>query len=293
MKKESLKKEVKILKEFKKRIKEIYVENKFLKISFKVNVFLFYIVALSVILQATVISNPIFNFVNIGFSAYILLNFTIIGWFSTEFYYKRLKVFEFDIELNKNKSSISRIIDLSSPSFIFHSILISFASVLIFVFQLLTTFEEITIVGEIGIIAIHLLLIPAFVRMFETILEVMDRMKKLMNHYLVSQFESMAYLFDDAKFDKNYTHLIFEEYNLVSRNSIFLVLAKHFSDEDKEEIKRINELILERYKHLWMVYTELYRLFRDQKNFENKRLMKLLRINLISFLYIWEDFFKF
>ncbi|QGS52410.1 hypothetical protein [Spiroplasma tabanidicola] len=290
-----------IIAKCEKNIKQLYTQSKKTYRNFLYNIILFIILFAVVIINEIVFKHNLkvklkVNYVCIAFFIYLIFIFTIIGWFSTEYYYNNLKVFEYDINLKNSQTKIFRIVELNSVRYIFINIVSSFASTLIFSYLIYTTFEEYTshkIYVEIGILSIHLLLIPAFVKMFETILEIINKYKKLLNHYLTAQFDSLKDLFEDAKFDSNYTHVNFEEYNLKSKHNIFLLCSKTFDEEDKKIIRETNEKILNRYKELWKEYTQLYTIFRQADHKKNKAIIKKLRNVLIIYINIWNDFFIF
>ncbi|AOG60143.1 hypothetical protein SHELI_v1c01880 [Spiroplasma helicoides] len=290
-----------LLKENEKMLKSMYVISKKTFRNFILNMVLFLVLLLFVILNQLVFKENkkvqiIINMVCIGCMAYLIMAFTIIGWFSTEYYFKSLKVFDYKAQLSESKIEGQRIIELNSVGFILLNILISFISTLVFTYLMYITFEHYTdnkVWVEIGAISIHLLLIPAFVRMFETILEISNNYKKLLSHFLTTQFDSVKHLFEDAKFDLHSTHLKFESYNLRSRNNIFLINSDHYNENDKKIIASVNEVILENYKKLWIEYTKVYSLFRNLNPKENMHLIRKARSLLVVYLNIWNDFFIF
>ncbi|AHI52574.1 hypothetical protein [Spiroplasma culicicola] len=282
------------LKSVTKKLKKHFVINKRLLIGFSINLSFLFIVAILFIVDIVTIKNDMLNYILIAMSGYFILFFTIVGWFSTEYYYKNIRVYDVNLKVGEHVFDYKREIDNTAIGYIVTIIFASFLATIIFVYELIVSFEHSdSVFIEIGIISVHLLLIPSFVRMFETILEVLQKFKKVLNHYLTTQFDSLDVLFDDVQFAPNSTHLIFTDFNLTSKNNIFLITSKKFSQEDQEKINEFNLKILEQYKEMWADYSIVYSMYRNscsEKNYRNIRQMKMI---LITFLKIWDDFFKF
>ncbi|AKU80168.1 hypothetical protein [Spiroplasma turonicum] len=275
-------------------LKKMFITKKVSFYNFLINIILFFILIFLVLLNQFCIKSNILHYVDLAFSGYLLLIFTFIGWFSTEYYYRKIKVLDIDlIEEGKNFKSY-RLIELNSIKFVLINIFLSFISVLIFVFEILSAFEDHILVREIGIISIHLLLIPGFVRMFETIIEALQKFKKLLDHFLIKQFDILENLFEHVKFEKNNTRLLFTDYNIKSRHNIFLLSSDYLITAEKETVENTNKKILNIYKELWNQYLKVFSIYlsSDMKK-SSKRLQRKVRKILIYYLMIWDDFFEF
>ncbi|ASP28629.1 hypothetical protein SCORR_v1c08570 [Spiroplasma corruscae] len=275
-------------------LKKMFVIKRLSFYNFIANIVLFFLLIISVIVNETILKNIIMHYINLGFSGYLLLIFTFIGWFSTEYYYRDIKVIDIEWEKLHSIFKNKRIVELSSIKFIIVNIILSFVSVIIFIFEILASFKHNTMVSEIGIISIHLLIIPAFVRMFESIIESLQRFKKLLDHFLIKQFDTLENLFEHVKFEKNNTRLLFLDYNLESKHNIFLLTSDYLVSDQRTEIEKANELILNTYKELWKQYLSVFTIYlSDDIKKARKRFLHKVRRILIYYLVIWDDFFDF
>ncbi|WP_342269164.1 hypothetical protein [Spiroplasma endosymbiont of Aspidapion aeneum] len=261
------------------------------KMRFNFYVLCFFILVVINPVNIFVIKNEILATVNIFLDFWFLILFSLMGWFSTDLYHSSLVIYDKSLELKDWKCTLKRIIKYSSIGYLKTIVVVNFLNSIIFSTQVIYFFEEeYKFIAEGSIVMIDLLLIPSFVKLFETIIKNREILRNVLRHAFVRQSVTMEDLFENYEFSKNFVFLNFDNYFLKSKHNIFFITGNNYSLDEKDMVKKLNHEIVDIYKELWYFHVKIIQEYHKLKTKKQKR--KCLNILLYYFM-IWVNFFDF
>jgi hypothetical protein len=242
-----------IIKECRQLISEKTVLNKHAFGRFVGSLLFFLIVFVVGLVNIFVIKNTTAAIVLCALSVFILYQYSLVGWFSSEHYFKYYLIFRKEYTgSNGAERHVKRVIYDTPAGYIGFMIVINFLNAISFSSQILYFFlESEPVIAEIGTLIVHLLLIPSFVKLFETLVATFKHTYKTVGADFIRQTDAMFDLFGDVKFAKNNIYAVFPEYELRSRRNIFFLDNEQFSQHDRDQINKLNQEILQEYQRIW------------------------------------------
>ncbi|QBQ07726.1 hypothetical protein SGLAD_v1c05270 [Spiroplasma gladiatoris] len=235
---------------------------------FVVDQFLF-LITLSLFLYSIIKGNREPSWDNItvlALTSYLLLKFIIVNWFGLNTYFKYIRVFNYNLKVDKNKVKIYRNVDYAPLWYISLRIFSIIAVAIICMYETQNLVNSKNILNATITICLNLLLIPSFINTFNTIIS--DK-KGIENNYtklVKDQYYSNESLFENIEWSERQLNLNCKNVDLVSKNGVFVTLSfDDLNSKEAKDVQEINQKILERYKEIWKVYYELLR-----ERFKNK-----------------------
>jgi hypothetical protein len=270
----------------------VFQKRTFMKWCFDVVAFL--VAAVVAVLNIFIFDNNIIAIVVCVVNLYYLYRFSIIGWYSTEHYYSHINVYNRKITMtNGEVRYLKKSIYGTSTSFIVLVIVLSFLNSLVLTSQLVYFFDaKYHVLVEIGGVIVNILLIPSFIKLFETMIERRRTFYGTLNNAFVKQSEAMINLFEKYEFKTNYVSAVFPEYGLKTRHNIFWVDGSHYSPEDKKIIEEGNHELMKYFAELWKDYEEVIVIMRELAVAGGRVPWRRLRGLTMHYFKIWETFFE-
>src|SRR5699024_7685199 len=153
------------------------------------------------------------------------------------------------------KKSIKRVIYETPITYTTFLIVINFINAISFTTQLIYFFNvQYEIYVQIGALLVNLFLVPSFVKLFITLITSIKNIYAVISKDSTRQPDVFQNMLHNYEFEKNYTRVVFKDYDIKSDRNIFFLDNDNFSKEDRENIKKINLEILETYRELFDSY---------------------------------------
>ncbi|WP_199787948.1 hypothetical protein [Mesoplasma florum] len=208
----------------------------------------------------------IVRYILLGVSAFMLVKFTYMNWFSKNLYFKKIIVFKYKSKVDRQKFKAVREISFTPIWFLIFFVASNFYITILVNFEIQQNFvspsngqsKNIVLIWAILRTTIDMMLLPSFLNSFN---KIADKSKAIDANYvklIKDQYFSNKSLFEDVEFEENYLNLKFSKNSLISKNGLFILVNKDdLTRPDQGRMIEINNEILDRYKEIWESYVDL------------------------------------
>ncbi|AOG60489.1 hypothetical protein SHELI_v1c05380 [Spiroplasma helicoides] len=198
------------------------------------------------------------SYLTLGLTAYLLLKFVIVNWFKINIYYKYIKVYDFKLNVDKNKVKISRTTDHSPLWFLVWTVATTVITAIICQYEVQNLVETKNPLNATLSIVMNMLLIPSFINSFNAISANEQQVSANYIHLVKDQYYSNESLFENTEWGDKHLNLTCSNIGLTSKNGIFVLLNQDdLSTQESRDVNELNSKILETYKKIWSSYYDL------------------------------------
>lgn len=188
-------------------------------------------------------------------SFYTLIKFTITNFFYSDSYFKKIQIYNKEIQINKTKLIMKKNISFVSISFLIVFNLMNIIIAIILNYQTSTLFSEQEFIKALVLALSNLLLIPSFVSSLSKIFKIKESANNNYKKLIRDQFLANIDLFKKCKPVNDYEYIQFNNLELKSLRGIFF-LTSYQNNDIKNNLIKNNKDILFLYEDIWNNYCQ-------------------------------------
>ncbi|AUF83518.1 hypothetical protein CXP39_01770 [Mesoplasma syrphidae] len=210
-------------------------------------------------------AESVLNYLIIISSFYILLKFTITNFMYDSMYFKKICIYQENLELKAMEVKTQRVINYMPFQFVVLMISLNIIVVVILNFEVELIFNSATIVKVLVTTLSTLLLIPSFSTSLNKISTIKSSVNNNYKLLIRDQFYANKDFIKNHEVINNYEFIEFTDLSVVSKKGLFLI-----TDVKDAKCKKVlldhNLMVLDTYKEIWDKYTDFLEYISQEKS---------------------------